>query len=532
MKKQMGLFLAMFLAVVALPAAIVGSSILYWDSAPQVQKMFPMQNPAELRVFFAGEISKGNLVLDNLEADAIANMEHHRFNQFYRGIPIFGGQIIFHKKNGKVIGLNGEYYAIRAVDIQAKLSKLEAEKRFMKSFSLQDPLELASPSMLYIYPISDDEYRLVYRVMVRQEFGFSQTGLIDAIDGTVLLSFSNIKTEQAVIGVGTGFHNDQMKLVLTQDNVGYRMATDSTSIRPVKQLTVDFNHSIYNNQSEVPFSSNGVFAKDTNVNVHAYLGWVYDYYFLRHARNGIDNHNLKIVAYTHVFSIANDLTDNAAWSSDMNAMLFMDPYYTSMQTGAGLDVVGHEFTHGVTDYTSKLIYQFQSGALNEAFSDIMATAIEFHFQPAGAGFNMAEWVVGEDIYPTYSGANYLRNLVNPNAKNTSYGPYPCHLTQYINLPGNTDYGGVHYNCTIFGHAFYLLANGGTNPISHRAVTSIGIDKAAQIYYRAFTHYLTQSASFANAGNALLQSAKDLYGASSAEYGQVLQSLLTVGFTTA
>jgi bacillolysin len=319
-----------------------------------------------------------------------------------------------------------------------------------------------------------------------------------------------------------------MKLVLTQDANGYWMATEDTSIRPVKQLTLDYHHSIYDNQSTVPSSSNGVFAKNTNVNVHTYLGWVYDYYYLMHGRHGIDDHNLQITALNHVFG--SSYHDNAFWSSSLKGMVFMDPLYTNWQIGAGLDVIGHELTHGVTDYTSKLIYQFQSGALNEAISDIMATVIEFHFQPAGAGFNKADYLIGEDIYPTYSSANCLRNLANPNAKTTSYGPYPCHLSQYINLSGSNDYGGVHYNCTIFGHAFYLLAHGGTNPISHRAVTSIGIAKAAQIYYRAFTHYLTQSATFLSAANALLQSAKDLYGASGAEYGQVLQSMLAIGFT--
>ena len=234
----------MFLAVVALPAANVGSSLLYWDTEPQVQQMLSVQSLAELQAFFAGEINKGNLVLDNVEADTIANMEHRRYNQFYKGIPVFGGQMIFHEKNGQLTGINGEYYSIKAVDIQPKLSNLEAEKKFMHSLSMADPLALTEPSVLYIYPVSDDEYRLAYRVTVRQGLGFSQTGLIDATDGTVLLSFSNIKTDQAVIGVGTGFHDDQMKLVLTQDADGYWMATEDTSIRPVKQITVDYNHSI------------------------------------------------------------------------------------------------------------------------------------------------------------------------------------------------------------------------------------------------------------------------------------------------
>lgn len=523
MKKQLLLFSLVFLAVVALPAADVGPSLLYWDSAPQVQRVLPKQSLAELQTYFAGEISKGNLVLDKVQADTSANMEHRRYNQFHRGIPVFGGQLVFHEKNGRLTGLNGEYYSINTVDIQPKLNNLEAEKRFMQSLSLQDSLELTEPSALCIFPISDDEYRLAYRVMVHQGLGFSQTGLIDAADGTVLLSFSNIKTEQAVIGVGTGFHDDQMKLVLTQNADGFLMGTEDTSIRPVKQFTYDFNHSVIN--GNIPSSPNGVFAKDTNVNVHTYLGWVYDYYYLKHGRHGIDGNNLPIVAYNHVFG--DDLTDNAFWSSDLNGMVFEDPLYTQWQIGAGLDVVAHELTHGVTDFTSGLVYHNQSGALSEAISDVMGTAIEFHFQPAGAGFNKADWVMGEDIYPTYSNTNYIRNLANPNVMSD-----PCHLSQYVNLPDTEDgdWGGVHTNSTIFGHAFYLLANGGTNPISHLVVTSIGIDKATQIYYRAFTNYLTSTATLLNAAIALLQSAKDLYGASSAEYGQVLQSMLAIGFT--
>ena len=525
MKKLVVLISLMFLAAAALPAAVVGSSSLYWDNGPQAQKMSPRQSLAEWQVFFAGEIKKGNLIPDNVQADAGASMVHRRFNQFYKGIPVFGGQVIWHEKNDRLVGISGEYYQVQFVDVQPQLDNLEAEKRFRQSLPRQDELEVAEPSVLCIYPVSDDEFRLAFRVRVRRGLGFSQTGLIDAVDGAVLLSFSNIKTEQAVIGVGTGFHGDQVKLVLTQDADGYWMATEDTSIRPVKQYTVDYKHNIYDSLAGIPSSANGVFSQDTNVNVHGFLGWVYDYFYVQHGRHGMDGANLKILAYTHVFG--DGLSDNAFWSSDLKAMVFLDPFYTDWQTGASLDVIAHEFTHGVTTYTSGLVYHKQSGALDESFSDIMGTAIEFNFQPAGNGFNMADWFVGEDIFPTYSSSNCLRNLANPNVFSD-----PCHLSQFYNLPDTEagDWGGVHTNCTIFGHAFYLLANGGTNAVSHLSVTGIGIDKASRIYFRAWTYYLTPTASFLSAANALLQSAKDLYGASSSEYAQVFQSLLAIGFT--
>ena len=196
MKKHM-LFMAwVVLLAAALPAADVGPTFLYWDNAPHAKKISSVQGLAELQTFFDAEMGKGNLVLDLVRSTPSPKWNIAVINQFYKGIPVFGGQLVFHEKSGRFTGLNGEYYTINAVDIQPKLDKLEAEEKFMHSLSLPEPLELSEPSALCIYPIADDAYRLAYRVTVSQELGFSQTGLIDASDGSVLLSFSNIKTDQ------------------------------------------------------------------------------------------------------------------------------------------------------------------------------------------------------------------------------------------------------------------------------------------------------------------------------------------------
>ncbi len=124
----------------------------------------------------------------------------------------------------------------------------------------------------------------------------------------------------------------------------------------------------------------------------------------------------------------------------------------------------------------------------------------------------------------------LRNLVNPNSQSSGYGKYPCHLSQFIHLPGSSDYGGVHINCTIYSHAYYLLANGGTNVVSHVAVTGIGVEKATSIFYTAFTAYLTSNSQFVNAANALLKSASVLFGSTSNEYQQTVKAMQAIGWT--
>ena len=107
-------------------------------------------------------------------------------------------------------------------------------------------------------------------------------------------------------------------------------------------------------------------------------------------------------------------------------------------------MVAHELTHGVTDYSSQLIYANESGALNEAFSDIMGTAVAFFYQQPGTGSGGADYVVANDVV-TPGG---IRSMENPRALGD-----PDHYS--IRFTGTADNGGVHINSTIVSHAYYL-----------------------------------------------------------------------------
>ena len=191
----------------------------------------------------------------------------------------------------------------------------------------------------------------------------------------------------------------------------------------------------------------------------------------------------------------------------------------------GLDIVAHELSHGVTAYTSDLDYKDESGALNEAFSDIMGTAVEFFFEKSGAGPQKGpNFLIGEDV--TRIAPGYIRSLQNPITTG-----YPDHysLRQFIGT--ETDHGGVHVNSTIVSHAFYLAVAGGTNRVSGITVTGVGvanIDRMERIFYRGFVFMLTAKSQFADARAATLQAATDLYGANSNERAQLLQAWTAVG----
>ncbi len=176
------------------------------------------------------------------------------------------------------------------------------------------------------------------------------------------------------------------------------------------------------------------------VDAHAYAGWTYDYYYKRFARAGLDGRNLAMVSVVH--PVRRDAWATAS-SSTLN-LYYLNAFYAGdgiMVYGEGLpdgvtvgglqwgyfagalDVVAHELTHGVTDYTSGLIYRNESGALNEAFSDIMGTAVEFYFQPAGTGYMKADYLLGEDLTTPQSA---FRSMANPRA----YGDPDHYSTRY------------------------------------------------------------------------------------------------------
>jgi len=533
MKKLFSLVFLVLLSITVLEGAYVGKVYAKPRDGAIKEKLFMTQS-TDLANFFASEIKKGNLQLTMIQEDPIASMEHHRYSQFFKGLEVFGGQIIQHYRNGEMVGINGEYYEIDDIDTVPVIAKDEAVGIFRYDLRKEGLEERSEESKLIIYPVKDGDYHLAYEIILEKGLGYSMTGIIDAKTGAVLLKYSNIWTDEAYIGLGTGYHGGTYKFPTTYvDEYGVYGLYDEKNIRPVAQITYDWNLGGY-----VPADDDNIWDYYSAViSAHVFAGWTYDYYYLAHSRNGIDDNNLDIVVNVNW---AEDGTDNAHWSPSENQMFFYLP--THEQNAAAIDTVAHEYSHGVTQYSANLIYVFESGALNESFSDIIGAAVEHHWLPEGMGFLKADWYHGEDAKSSFS-VNGCRNLADPNSnsqlKNAGFPSYlwypdPCHLSQEIpiiyDIYGHPiDNGGVHLNMTIYSHAYYLLAQGGTNKVSQKQVNGIGIDKATKIFYSAWVYYLTPYSDFLDAANALLYSAYDLYGSGSNEYAQTVKSMEAIGW---
>ncbi|ASK63780.1 flagellar biosynthesis protein FlgM [Virgibacillus phasianinus] len=463
------------------------------------------------------EQGNGQFKVKKTKKDKIG-MKHVHMQQSVNGIPVEGSEMIVHYgTDGNVQSVNGYYNKeLEETDLSTKpsISKDQALKTAKEKVSAPDVLPYKPTTELVIYPFQGENH-VAYKTNVNflgQDPG-NWYVYVDAHSGVVIdkvNTLMDVGQLKASTGSGTGVLGQHRNLHISHknipgDNKGTMFFLNDISHENLEGiLTYDLN-----NQWNAPFP--GDLFSDTDaafneeydraaVDAHYNSEKVYHYYLEEHGRNSIDGEGMAIKSSVHYGQEYN----NAFWNGQQ--MTYGDgdgEYFISLS--AGLDVAAHEMTHGVTTHTAGLKYQFQSGALNESFSDIF-----------GALIDEEDWELGEDIMAdeaVASGRTSLRSLANPSkymvgAIYTEYGDgsgtYPSHMDQYYDLPRSLDNGGVHINSSISNHAAYLIG------------TEIGKDKLGQIYYRALIHYLTPNSDFKDARHAVVQSAEDLYGEGSAE----------------
>ena len=483
-------------------------------------------------------LSAGELDIAAVQDDPMwPGRVHERLGQFHRGLPVFGAQIVRQIDGRSIISVMGRLYD--GVDIDPTPT-ISSDRAGAIALSLAGSgARIAGETSLGILPVDDGRYRLVYKIDVRSDWTIRDV-YVDARTGDIVRTVNGIHS-QAVIGLGTGVFGASKKLGTNRTSSTFQ-AVDKW--RPAEAFTLDFGGSL--SRLNLFLATTGVFNSDIStdgdnswtdgptVDAHAYQGWVYDYYFKRFGRRGMDDRNVEVDSIVHPLArseanrqppdIVGSYINNAFYCCD-GILVYGDGDGRSFTYLAGaFDVVAHEWTHGVTDYSSRLMYQDEPGALNEAFSDIMAASMEFYYLPAGAGADRADWLIAEDVYLNPPG--YLRSMNNPIA-----GGEPDHysLRQFIGT--TTDDGGVHFNLTIATHAFYLAVAGGRNRVSGLTVAGIGlsnIERMEKVFYRAFVTLLTPNATFSDARRATLQAAADLYGSQSNERSQVEQAWTAVG----
>lgn len=482
-------------------------------------------------------LTAGELDISSLHEDTMmAGRAIERLGQSHQGLPVFGGQVVRQMDGRAIVSVTGRLYEALDIDVNPSITPERANDVAVAAGGTG--ANIAGETTLGILPV-DNGYRLVYRMVVRSDWSIHQV-YVDADSGEIVRSINEIHS-QASIGQGNGIFGTLRKMSTNQTSSTYQ-AVDK--LRPSEGFTLAFPGTVSRLNlflanlvlftSDVATDSDNVWTDGPTVDAHVFQGWVYDYYFKRFGRRGMDDGNIEVDSIVHPLArsevirqspeVIGTFINNAFYCCD-GLLVFGDGDGRRFNfLAGGFDVVAHEWTHGVTDFSSNLVYRDESGALNEAFSDIMAAAMEFYYQPVGNGRDQADWLIAEDVYLVPPG--HLRSLSDP----TTQG-LPDHYSLRRFIGTSTDDGGVHINMTIATHAFYLAVAGGRNRVSGITVPGVGfnnIERMERIFYRAFTLLMAPNSRFSDARRATLQAASDLYGAGSTERAQVELAWTAVG----
>jgi Zn-dependent metalloprotease len=416
------------------------------------------------------------LVAVGSERDSLG-MTHVRMAQHKNGLRVVGGDVIVHvDRDGAVRTVNGTARDRALPATPALLAKDAAARAVKATTGASDAVD---SELTYVVSNTDGELYLAWEVHVIASGNALVNDLvyIDALTGDVVDRHPQVftlKTRTVQNGAGGAFPVANATVIGTEGNP----PTDPVGL------------AAYNN-----------------------TGTTYDCYKTLYNRDSYNGGGAALTSQVHVvFSDGQGGTspNNAVWSPNDLKMAYGDGDGTLMkQLAYALDVTAHELTHAVTSSTADLVYQNESGALNESMSDIMGAVCEAW---KGGAVNANTWLVGEDIWTPAKPGDALRYMNSPTLDKSSPDYYPERLT------GPADNGGVHSNSGISNLAFYLLSSGGKHPRTKTTSTvpAIGITKAGAIFQRALTTKFTTNTNMAQARTLTAQAAQELYPGSCAQ----------------
>ena len=494
--------------------------------------------------------------------------EHFRYQQYFNGIEVYGASMVLHQEQGVLAKANGLIYPTPSIQLEERNISIEQAENLVKEQLLSegkwndisaDKLFLVGGkqmnSRLVIYHLDQNPAAetLCYLMEVHPSISQAWNYFVDANSAEVIKAYKTscqFKMSEELSHSCSGNHShsnheigDEIappdgpttanaidllgisRSINTYDVAGdfflidasrtmFDAARSSLPNDPVGAIwTIDGNNTspfTDNFSASHVSSTNNSWNDRASVSAHHNAGKAYEYFKNSFARESINGSGGNIISVINVVDQSNQDMDNAFWNGQ--AMFYGNGDQVFSELAAGLDVAGHEMSHGVVQTTANLEYIGQSGAMNESFADIF-----------GAMIDRDDWQMGEDIVIAQYPSGALRDLSNPNQglggpADINRGWQPDHMDEYVQLDNTPeqDNGGVHINSGITNKAFFNYA------------TAIGKSKAEQVFYRALRVYLTKSSQFADLRIAVVASAKDIHGDGSTEFVAAQNAFTAVG----
>jgi bacillolysin len=448
---------------------------------------------------------------------------HIRAIQQYKGINIYGSESILHI-DAKKERFTGSFFTTRqdiqtkpGITITAALQKTVNDIRKItvyKELTAKEKkiLQYESPSYsLVLYNNGNQEYILTWAIAIRPNFLEEWKYFINAVDGEIIHKFNNTNYDGPMTSTGYDLNNILRTFDTFLENEVYYlydaaeegMYNSDTQEGIIVTLNAN-NTSTSNLDYSYVTSTDNTWDNPSAISAHCNATQTYRYLLSTFGRNSINNQGGNIISFVNVAEDDGGSMENAFWNGQ--AAFYGNGGNHFKPLAGALDVTAHELGHGVVSNTANLEYYGQSGAINETYADIFGSMVD-----------RDDWLIGEDIVQsTYFPSGALRNMADPHNMGSQGDGYwqPKHMSEmYL---GTDDNAGVHINNGIGIYTYYLYA------------TAVSKDKAEQVFYHALTEYLTKTSQFIDFRIAVIQSASDLYGASSQEVTKAAEAFDAVG----
>ena len=444
--------------------------------------------------------------------------QHLRYGQVIDGVPVRAATVVLHTEDGSVVRATGKSYADASVNIEPGFSAAMAHERIAHLLKQQardanQPLAanetIAEPTLVLIdrlYPTYTGSLRIAYEALVGEGTPTERLLYLDAKRGQLVKTISRTPHAQVPGSGVTTYYGTQNFDVDSVATGRFELRDEVRDITIFSEVTGEVVRSTSSHFDGDPADASTTMAADV------YYGSIkfYDLMLGEFGWAGIDGQGEPMTSF-----VADDGRDfvNAYWSGDRATFGGGNCHYEPLTT---LDVVGHEYMHGITQRTSDLIYNGESGALNEGYSDIFGKALEYIEAP-----DQFSWTLGNRFADSRY-ARAFRSMEDPNIYDKPK-VYKGNLWR--------DGAGVHTNSGPLGHWFYLLVEGGqgTNDLGMTyAVSPMPIEEALAVAFRTTRDYLTESSGYYDAYASSLLVAQAMYGVGSAEVSNIEQAWTAIG----